>query len=76
MLIMWRRSGESLLVGEGVEIEVLDSRPNRVKLGIIAPDSVAIVRKEVRITQEANVTAAWSIDHQTIHSLVKNLARH
>ena len=57
MLIMWRRAGERLVVGEGVEIEVLDARANRVKLGIVAPESIAIVRKEAQMTREENLAA-------------------
>ena len=60
MLVMWRRPGESLVVGESIEIEVIEARPNRVKLGVVAPDSVSIVRKETRIIPDENVTAAWS----------------
>ena len=75
MLIMWRRSGESLVVGEDLEIAVLESRSNRVKLGIIAPDSVSIIRKETRITQESNMTAAWSVDNHTIQSLARKFSR-
>lgn len=72
---MWRRSGESLMVGENLEIEILESRPNRVKLGITAPDSVSVIRKETRLTRESNMTSAWSVDANVIQSLAKNLSR-
>lgn len=71
MLVMWRRPGESLVVGESIEIEVIEARPNRVKLGVVAPESVSIVRKETRIIRDENVTAAWSIDHSAIASLLR-----
>jgi len=67
---MWRRPGESLVVGE-IEIEVIEARPNRVKLGVVAPDSVSIVRKETRIIREENVTAASSVDHSAIARLLR-----
>ena len=73
MLIMWRRAGETVLVGDGVEIEILDARANRVKLGIIAPASVPIIRKETRITREENVAAALSAGHQMIETLLKRV---
>jgi carbon storage regulator CsrA len=41
-----------------VEIEVLDSSPSHVKLGIRAPKSVIVMRKEIYITREQNVEAA------------------
>jgi carbon storage regulator CsrA len=72
VLIMWRRSGESFTVGE-VEIDVLDVRASRVKLGILAPDSVAIVRKEARITREENMAAALSANRDMIDILLRHL---
>ncbi len=73
MLIMWRREGQSLFVGEGVEIEVLDVRSNRVKLGIAAPKTVSIVRGEARITREENFVAALSTGPGVIEALLKRL---
>jgi carbon storage regulator CsrA len=70
MLIMWRRTGESFTAGE-VEIEILDNRQDRVKLGITAPESCAIVRHETRITRQQNVSAALSADSSTIETLLR-----
>lgn len=58
MLVIRRRPGECLLVGDDVEIEVLDSSPSQVKLGIRAPKSVVVMRKEIHITREQNVAAS------------------
>jgi carbon storage regulator len=73
VLILWRSSGQTLIVGEGVEIQVLDTRHNRVKLGITAPDSVSIVRGEARITREENRAAALSAGHDVIETLLRRL---
>jgi carbon storage regulator len=73
VLIMWRRAGESLLVGDSVEIEVLDAKANRVKLGISAPASVQIVRKEARIIREENLAAALSASPDMIETLLRRL---
>jgi carbon storage regulator len=73
MLIMWRRAGESFTVGDGVEIEVLDARANRVKLGIVAPDNVPIVRNETRTTREENMAAALSAGREMIEALLQRL---
>ena len=73
MLILWRSSGQTLIVGEGVEIQVLDTRQNRVKLGIVAPDSVSIVRGEARVTREENRAAALSAGHDVIETLLRRL---
>ena len=70
---MWRRAGESLLIGDGIEIEVLEAKSHRVKLGIVAPASVAIVRNEARITREENLAAALSADRGMIENLLRRL---
>jgi carbon storage regulator len=58
MLVIRRRPGECFLVGDDVEIEVLDSSPSHVKLGIRAPKSVIVMRKEIHITRKQNVEAS------------------
>jgi carbon storage regulator CsrA len=74
MLIMWRRAGESVIAGEA-EIEILDARQDRVKLGITAPESCVIVRRETRITQQQNISAALSADTSTIETLLRKFSR-
>jgi len=58
MLILRRRAGESLLIGDDIEIEFLDSGSWGVKIGIHAPKGVTILRKELRLVREANCAAA------------------
>lgn len=74
MLIMWRRTGESFTAGE-IEIEILDARADRVKLGITAPETCTIVRRETVITQQQNISAALSVDALTIDNLLRKLSR-
>jgi carbon storage regulator len=71
---MRRRAGESFLVGEAVEIEVLDICGTRVKLGIVAPDSVLIQRKESLLTRAENIIAARSVRQHSIASLLNQVA--
>ena len=54
MLVIRRRAGESLLIGDDVEIEILALTQSHVKLGIRAPHHVPIVRKEIRLTCDQN----------------------
>ena len=75
MLIMKRRAGESFTIGDEIEVEVLEVAGTRVKLGIVAPDSVVIVRKEARVTREENITAARPMDPDALAALVHNLWR-
>ena len=58
MLVIRRRPGQSILIGEDIEVQVTEVSPTRVKLCITAPKEVQILRKEVRLTREANLAAS------------------
>lgn len=47
MLILTRKVGESLLIGDDVSITVLNIRGNQVKIGVDAPKNVPVHRKEI-----------------------------
>lgn len=47
MLILTRRVGESLVIGDDIVVSVLEMKGNQVRLGIEAPKSVTVHRKEV-----------------------------
>ena len=74
MLVMRRRAGESFLIGGEIEVEVLEVSGTRVKLGIVAPDSVQIQRKETKLTRDENVSAASSVRADKIFSLLESVA--
>lgn len=54
MLILTRRVGESVMVGDDITITVLDVKGNQVRIGVNAPKDVAVHREEIyeRIRQE------------------------
>lgn len=57
MLILTRKTNESLLIGDDVEITVLSVRGGQVKLGVKAPKDVAVHRQEIyQRIQEAKQT--------------------
>ena len=58
MLVIRRRPGETLVIGEDVEIEILDASSTQVKLGIRAPKSVTVLRKEIQLTRDQNLAAS------------------
>ena len=59
MLILARRIGESIMIGDQVEISVVDIKGDQVKLGIKAPSQVKVYRAEVYAAiQEENRAAA------------------
>lgn len=58
MLILTRRIGETLMVGDEVTVTVLGIKGNQVRIGVNAPNDVAVHRQEVyeKIQKEANVS--------------------
>ena len=58
MLILQRKEGESLLIGDEVEITVLSVEAGRARLAIQAPRSVTILRSELKVAADANREAA------------------
>lgn len=47
MLVLSRQKDESIMVGDNVEITIVDVRGDKVRLGITAPREIAVHRKEV-----------------------------
>jgi|TARA_B110000438_G_scaffold267665_1_gene282681 carbon storage regulator len=47
MLILTRRAGEALMIGDDVSITVLGVKGNQVRIGIDAPKDVAVHREEI-----------------------------
>jgi carbon storage regulator len=69
MLVIRRRPGEVLLIGDNIEVEVLESSHSQVKLGIRAPKDVVVLRQEIRLTQQQNRMSA----QQTTPEAMKRL---
>jgi len=70
MLIIRRREGEKILIGEDIELEVLEVSAGRVKIGIAAPADVPILRKELWLARQQNVAAARGASAESLQSVV------
>jgi len=59
MLALTRKKGESIIIGENTEVVILSVQGEQVKLGIVAPKTVSVHRKEIHEQiQNANKEAA------------------
>jgi carbon storage regulator len=73
MLALSRKTNESIMLGNDIEVTVLEIKGDQVKIGVTAPKSVAIFRKEIYLQiQEENKKAAENqVDRDTIEKLFK-----
>jgi len=71
MLVISRKTGETFLIGENIEITVLEVAGDKVRLGISAPREIRIIRKELEETECLNREAAHgNIDAATLEHVL------
>jgi carbon storage regulator len=74
VLILTRRVGENVIVGDDIVISVIEVRGDAVRIGIRAPRSLSVHREEVWLElQRANAQAAASTSDEAIGSVVSGL---
>ncbi len=72
MLVLTRKTGESIQIGDNIEIKVISIQGDQIKLGIDAPKHIDIHRKEVYLSiQEQNTEASKGIQN-LLNLLPKN----
>jgi len=77
MLVLSRKKGQSIVIDGSIEITVLETDGDAVKIGISAPRQVQIIRKELLQTvRESNEEAASaSIDVGRLQQIAENLKK-
>ncbi|MDQ2755250.1 MAG: carbon storage regulator CsrA [Actinomycetota bacterium] len=75
MLVLSRRVGETITIGDDVRITVLEVRSDGVRIGIDAPRSVAVHRAEVLQQLERSNQDAASPSDDAIRSLREALSK-
>ncbi len=71
MLVVTRKTEESIIIADNIEIVVLEVGKDRVKLGITAPKDVKIIRNELRSAQDTNVDSSQAVSKAAIDALLK-----
>jgi carbon storage regulator len=62
MMVMRRREGEKILIGDDILIHIAHIGRNKVKIAIEAPRELLIVAEEMKIVREENLAAAAPVD--------------
>ena len=66
MLILTRRVGESLMIGDEVTVTVLGVKGNQVRIGVDAPKEVSVHREEIYERIQAEKTARDSSEEPSV----------
>jgi len=69
MLVLARKLNESIMIGDDIEIIVIDIKGDQVKLGIKAPKSITVHRKEIYLEIQNQNVAALSSDPAKLKNL-------
>jgi carbon storage regulator len=73
MLMMSRREGEVILIGDDIEIVIARIGRSRVKVGIRAPRHTPVVAREMKLVEEENRAAAVVPSAAVLSGLIERL---
>jgi carbon storage regulator len=76
MLVLSRQRDETIMIGDEIEITVVDIRGDKVRLGISAPRQVQVHRKEVYEAIQRENASATGVQVDDLDAADKNLRRH
>lgn len=71
MLILQRKAGEAIHIGEDIVVRISDIGSDRVKIAIDAPRGISIVREELLTAKETNIAAAAPVDLSLIRQVLR-----
>jgi carbon storage regulator len=76
MLVLARKVDESIVIGDNIIIQVISVENGVVKLGIDAPQEIAIIRSELlEAVKEKNIAAAHKVDRAELDAISKLLGK-
>lgn len=67
MLVLTRKKNESIQIGEDIEIKVLAIEGDQIKLGVSAPNSIDIYRKEIYLDIQKQNNEAANVSSDLLH---------
>jgi carbon storage regulator len=72
MLVLTRKKDQTIIINDNIEITVLDIQGDQVRIGINAPRSVSIHRKEIFLEIKQENKNAAQIGNVSLEDIIKN----
>jgi len=69
LLALTRKKGESIIIGDDIEIVLLGVNGEQVKLGVVAPKSIPVYRKEIHLQIQEENRAASNVNADGLKDL-------
>ncbi len=73
MLVLSRKSGESIWINDNIEVRIVEVSNDKVKVGINAPKDVKILRSELCMTMESNKESSENVSPEKIAGIFSSL---
>jgi carbon storage regulator len=76
MLVLTRKIGESINIGDNIKISIMDIKGNSVRIGVDAPRSMSVFREEIysKIQEENKLAMGWNAtDMSSLKDLMKDM---
>lgn len=70
MLVLTRKENESIMIGDDIEVKLLDIKDSQVKIGITAPRDVAVHRREIYLAIREENTHASASNVEDISNII------
>ena len=72
MLVLTRKENESIMIGDDIEVKLLDIKDRQVKIGITAPREIAVHRREIYLAiRDENAQASSASDMNGLIDLLE-----
>lgn len=75
MLVLTRKINESIQIGDDIEITILEMKGDQIKLGITAPKSIEIHRKEIYLAIQNENNQAALASENILQNFVKQVKK-
>jgi carbon storage regulator len=68
MLVLTRKLGERIVIGEDISLVILEVRPQRIRIGLEAPPNVSIMRAELQERRDSTLSARSLTSEDLVHA--------